>query len=51
MVLDTDEIPRKDTSIESLSKLPAIFRKEGRLLLVSSALCDAGSAVMVAGDE
>jgi len=52
IVLDTDEIPRKDTSIESLSKLPAIFRKEGTITAgSSSALCDAGSAVMVAGDE
>ena len=52
IVLDTDEIPRKDTSIESLSKLPAIFRKEGTITAgYSSALCDAGRAVMLAGDE
>ena len=52
IVLDTDEIPRKDTSIESLSKLPVIFKKDGTITAgSSSALCDAGSAVMVAGDE
>ena len=46
IVLDTDEIPRKDTSIESLSKLPAIFRKEGTITAgSSSALCDAGKPV------
>ena len=52
LTLDTDEIPRKDTSLESLGKLPAIFKKGGTITAgSSSALCDAGSAVMVAGDE
>lgn len=52
LILDTDEIPRKDTSIESLAKLPAIFKKDGTITAgSSSALCDAGSAVMVAGDD
>lgn len=52
LILDTDEIPRKDTSIESLAKLPVIFKKDGTITAgSSSALCDAGSAVMVAGDD
>lgn len=52
LTLDTDEIPRKDTSIESLSKLPVIFKKNGTVTAgSSSALCDAGSAVMVAGED
>jgi len=52
LLLDTDEIPRKDTSIESLSKLPVIFKKDGTITAgSSSALCDAGSAVMVAGED
>lgn len=50
-IIDTDEIPRRDTSIESLAKLPAIFKKDGTVTAgSSSALCDAGSAVMVADD-
>ncbi len=49
VVLDTDEIPRKDTTVESLAKLPTIFKKDGTITAgSSSALCDAGSAVMVA---
>ena len=53
---DVDEIPRKDTTLESLAKLPAIFVKRGEesgtiTAGSSSALCDAGSALMVAGDE
>lgn len=55
IIIDTDEIPRKDTSLESLAKLPAIFgSKDGSGTITagsSSALCDAGAAVMVADDE
>lgn len=50
--LDTDEIPRKDTTVESLAKLPTIFKKDGTITAgSSSALCDAGSAVMVADED
>lgn len=44
-----DEIPRKDTTLESLAKLPAIFAKENGTITAgsSSALCDAAAAVMV----
>ncbi len=47
---DTDEIPRKDTTMESLGKLPAIFAKEGGTITAgsSSALCDAAAALAVA---
>ncbi len=50
---DTDEIPRKDTTIESLGALPAIFAKENGTITAgsSSALCDAAAALMVADDE
>lgn len=49
IVYDTDEIPRRDTTLESLAKLPAIFAKENGTITAgsSSALCDAASAVMV----
>ena len=49
IILGTDEIPRKDTTVESLAKLPVIFKKDGTITAgSSSALCNAGSAVMVA---
>ncbi len=49
LLVDTDEIPRGDTSLESLAKLPAIFKKDGTITAgSSSALCDAGSACVVA---
>lgn len=55
LVIDTDEIPRKDSTIESLAKLPAIFADKGGTGTItagsSSALCDAGAAVMVADSE
>ncbi len=52
LTLDTDEIPRKDISMEALAKLPTIFKKDGGTITAgsSSALCDAGSAVFVAGE-
>lgn len=52
IVFDTDEIPREDTSLESLAKLPAIFKKDGSITAgSSSALCDAGSAYIVADSD
>lgn len=53
IVLDADEIPRADTTVESLSKLPTIFAKDGGTITAgsSSALCDAASALVVAGGE
>ena len=47
-----DEIPRKDTTIEALAKLPPVFFKDGTITAgSSSALCDAGSAVVVADPD
>lgn len=53
IVCDIDEIPRGDTSLESLGKLPAIFASAGGTITAgsSSALCDAASAVMVTDAE
>ena len=50
VVLDADENPRKDTTVESLGRLPAIFAKEGGTITAgsSSALCDAASALVLA---
>lgn len=45
-----DEIPRRDTTLEALAKLPAIFKAEGGTITAgsSSALCDNGSVLVVA---
>ena len=53
IILDTDEIPRKDVSMEALAKLPTIFKKDGGTITAgsSSALCDAGSVVFVASEK
>jgi acetyl-CoA C-acetyltransferase len=52
IVVDTDENPRGDTSLEALSKLPPIYKKDGTISAgSSSALCDAGSAYVVADGD
>ena len=53
VVLDKDESPREDTTIESLGRLPAIFAKDGGTITAgsSSALCDAASALVLADSQ
>jgi acetyl-CoA C-acetyltransferase len=47
----TDEIPRRNTGPEKLSKLPPVFRTDGTVTAAtSSALCD-GAAALVIADE
>jgi len=49
VVFDTDEIPRRDTGIDKLAKLPSIFMEKGTVTAgSSSALCDAASALVIA---
>ena len=51
-IFDTDEIPRKGTSLEKLAGLPTIFKKGGTVTAgSSSSLCDAGSALVIAGSS
>ncbi|QNB44947.1 acetyl-CoA C-acyltransferase [Thermanaerosceptrum fracticalcis] len=51
-LIDTDEIPRKDVSLEKLGKLPPVFLKEGSVTAGNScALCDAASAVLLMSEE
>lgn len=46
-----DEIPRRDTSIEKLAKLPPVFKENGTVTAgTSSALCD-GAAALVLAEE
>lgn len=48
IMFQVDEIPRKDTSMEQLAKLPAIFKKDGGVTAgSSSALCDGAAAVVL----
>lgn len=52
VLFEADEIPRPDTDLESLGRLPPIYRKNGTITAgTSSALCDAGSAHVVADGE
>lgn len=48
----SEEIPREDTSLEKLARLPAIFKDNGTITAgSSSALCDAGSAAIIADPD
>ncbi|MBA7528590.1 Acetyl-CoA acetyltransferase [subsurface metagenome] len=52
ILFDTDEIPRRDTGLEKLGRLPTIFKEGGTVTAgSSSALCDAGSALVIAGSD
>ncbi len=51
-VLEADEIPRRDASLEALSKLPPVFKKGGTVTAgTSSALCDGASALVLVDEE
>ncbi len=51
-VVEVDESPRRDASLESLSKLPPIFMKEGTHTAGNSpGVNDGGGALVVASDE
>jgi acetyl-CoA C-acetyltransferase len=51
-VVEIDEGPRRDTSLESLSKLPPIFVKDGSHTAGNSpGVNDGGGAVVLASDE
>ncbi len=51
-VVEIDEAPRRDTSLEGLSKLPAIFIKDGSHTAGNSpGVNDGGGALVLASDE
>src|SRR5829696_9260990 len=52
-VIDTDERPRRDTTIESLSKLKPAFKKEGGTVTAgnSSGLNDGAAALLIMSEE
>lgn len=48
VTVDSEEIPRSDTSLEGLGKLPSVFRKDGTVTAGNScALCDSASALVI----
>lgn len=50
--LTRDEIPRANSSVEALAKLPAIFKRGGTITAgSSSALCDAASVLVIADGD
>jgi acetyl-CoA C-acetyltransferase len=52
IVFDTDEGPRRDATIENLSKLKPVFKKDGTVTAGNaSSLNDSGAAVVVASDH
>ncbi len=52
IVFDVDEGPRKDTTLEKLSKLRPVFKKDGTVTAGNaSTLNDGGSAVVVASKD
>ncbi|WP_422447406.1 thiolase family protein [Thermoanaerobacterium sp. DL9XJH110] len=51
-VFDTEEIPRRDISMEALGKLPPVFKENGTITAgSSSALCDGAAAVVLMAGE
>lgn len=52
VTVDTDEHARPQTTLESLGKLPAVFKKEGVVTAgTSSGICDGGAVLMLASEE
>ena len=50
-IVDQDEAPRRDTSLEALAKLPPAFRADGRVTAGNSpGLNDAASALVIASE-
>lgn len=48
-IFDSEEIPREGVTVEKISKLPPVFKKEGGTVTAanSCALCDAAAALLV----
>ena len=52
VLVDTDETPRADTSLEALAGLRPAFRPDGKITAGnSSQICDGAAAVLVAGER
>ena len=52
VLVDTDETPRADTSLEALAALRPAFREDGKVTAGnSSQICDGAAALLVAGER
>ncbi len=51
VVVDTDEHPRRDTSLEKLAKLPPVFRKDGTVTAGNASGVNDGAAALLVMDE
>jgi acetyl-CoA acyltransferase len=52
VLVDADETPRADTSLEALAALPPAFRPDGKVTAGSSSqICDGAAAVLVASER
>lgn len=47
LIFDTDEVPRRETSLEALSKLPPVFKKDGTVTAGNSSKISDGAAALV----
>jgi acetyl-CoA C-acetyltransferase len=51
VVVDTDEHPRRDTSLERLAKLPPVFKKDGSVTAGNASGVNDGAASLLLMDE
>ncbi|NLX90719.1 MAG: thiolase family protein [Firmicutes bacterium] len=52
VIVDQEEIPRADASLEKMLKLPPVFKKDGTVTAGNScALCDCASALVIMSEE
>ncbi len=51
VVVDTDEHPRRDTSLEKLAKLPPVFKKDGTITAGNASGVNDGAAAVLVMDE
>lgn len=51
-LFEVDEHPKPSTTLESLAKLPAVFKKDGTVTAGNaSGVCDGGAAVLLASED
>ncbi len=51
VVVDTDEHPRRDTSLDKLAKLPPVFKKDGTVTAGNASGVNDGAAALLLMDE
>jgi len=51
VIVDTDECPRRDTTLEKIKSLPPVFRKDGRITAANAPNTSDGAAAVVLMSE